>query len=45
MTWFNNKIKNIEWIDLDKDSENKAISKIWSHRTGVSPVIIKQNKK
>jgi tRNA dimethylallyltransferase len=28
MTWFKNKIKNIEWIDLDKDSENKAISKI-----------------
>ena len=34
MTWFNNKIKNIEWIDLDKDSENKAILKIWSRRTG-----------
>jgi len=28
MTWFKNKIKNIEWIDLDKDSKNKAISKI-----------------
>ncbi len=41
MTWFKNKIKNIEWIDLDKYSENKAISKIWSRRTGVSPVIIK----
>jgi tRNA dimethylallyltransferase len=40
-TWFKNKIENIEWIDLDKDSENKAISKIWSRRTGVSPVIIK----
>jgi len=29
MTWFNNKIKNIEWIDLDKISENEAISKIF----------------
>jgi len=28
MTWFRNKIENIEWIDLDKDSENKAISEI-----------------
>ncbi len=28
MTWFKNKINNIEWIDLDKDSENEAISKI-----------------
>jgi len=27
MTWFKNKIKNIEWIDLDEDSENKAIFK------------------
>jgi len=33
MTWFNNK-KNIEWIDLDKNSENEVISKIWSRRTG-----------
>ena len=41
MILFKNKIKNIEWIDLDKDSENQAISKIWSRRTGVSPVIIK----
>jgi len=41
MTWFKNKIENIEWIDLDKYSENKAISKILSRRTGVSPVIIK----
>jgi len=41
MTWFNNKIKNIQWIDLDKNSENEVISKIWSRRTGVSPVIIK----
>jgi tRNA dimethylallyltransferase len=30
MTWFNNKIKNIEWIDLDETSENEVISKIWS---------------
>jgi tRNA dimethylallyltransferase len=45
MTWFKNKIKNIEWIDLDKVGENEAISKIWSRRTGVSPVIIKQNNK
>jgi len=28
MTWFNHKIKNIEWIDLDKYSENEAISMI-----------------
>jgi len=28
MTWFNNKIKNIKWIDLDKTSENEVISKI-----------------
>jgi len=28
MTWFKNKIENIEWIDLDKSSENEAISKI-----------------
>jgi len=28
MTWFNNKIKNIEWMDLDKTSENKIILKI-----------------
>ena len=41
MTWFKNKIKNIELIDLDKDSENEVISKIWSRRTGVSPVTIK----
>ncbi|MBE3091756.1 MAG: tRNA (adenosine(37)-N6)-dimethylallyltransferase MiaA [Candidatus Atribacteria bacterium] len=32
MTWFKNKIKNIEWIDLDKSSENEAILKIWSCR-------------
>jgi len=29
MTWFKNKIENIEWIDLDKDSENEVISKIF----------------
>jgi len=28
MTWFKNKIENIEWIDLDKYSENEAVSKI-----------------
>ncbi len=41
MTWFNNKMKNIEWINLDESNENEVISKIWSRRTGVSPVIIK----
>ncbi|GAI34184.1 unnamed protein product, partial [marine sediment metagenome] len=46
MTWFNNKIKNIEWIDLDKYDKDEIISKIKNKcRTGVSPVIIKQNKK
>jgi tRNA dimethylallyltransferase len=29
MTWFNNKIKNIEWINLDETSENEVISKIF----------------
>jgi len=29
MTWFKNKIENIEWIDLDKCSENEVISKIF----------------
>jgi len=28
MTWFNNKIKNIEWIDLDEYDEDEVISKI-----------------
>ena len=28
MTWFNNKIKNIEWINLDEYDENEVISKI-----------------
>lgn len=35
MTWFNNKIKNIEWIDLDKNSENEVISKIWSRMDSI----------
>ena len=30
MTWFKNKIANIQWIDLDETSENEAIAKIWS---------------
>ncbi len=29
MTWFKNKINNIEWIDLDEFSENEVISKIF----------------
>lgn len=29
MTWFNNKIENIQWIGLDKNSENEVISKIF----------------
>ncbi len=33
MTWFNNKIKNIEWINLDEYDENEVIAKIWSRRT------------
>ena len=28
MTWFNNKIKNIQWIDLDEFDENRIITKI-----------------
>ena len=28
MTWFKNKIKNIEWIDLDEYDEDEVISKI-----------------
>ena len=28
MTWFNNKIKNIEWINLDEYDENEVLSKI-----------------
>ncbi len=30
MTWFNNKIENIKWIDLDETSENEAIEIIYS---------------
>jgi len=33
MTWFNNKIENIRWIDLDKNSENEVILKICSRNT------------
>lgn len=29
MTWFNNKIENIQWIGLDKNNENEVISKIF----------------
>ena len=36
MTWFKNKIKNVEWIDLDKYSEKELISEIWSRRINVS---------
>jgi len=28
MTWFKNKIKNIEWIDLDEYDEDEVTSKI-----------------
>lgn len=28
ITWFNNKIKNIEWINLDEYEENEVVSKI-----------------
>lgn len=28
MTWFKNKLEDVEWIDLDKDHENKVILKI-----------------
>lgn len=42
MTWFNNKIKNIEWIDLDKNSENEVISKIWSRMDSIPPFSPKQ---
>jgi tRNA dimethylallyltransferase len=28
MTWFNHKIKNIEWIDLDEYDDNETVSKI-----------------
>lgn len=36
MTWFKNKIKNVEWIDLGKYSEKELISEIWSRRINVS---------
>ena len=42
MTWFKNKIKNIEWIDLDECSENEVISKILSHMGQISPFSPKQ---
>ena len=29
MTWFNNKIKNIEWINLDEANENEVISNLF----------------
>jgi hypothetical protein len=28
MTWFNHKIKNIEWINFDNYNEEEIISKI-----------------
>jgi tRNA dimethylallyltransferase len=28
MTWFKNKIKNIEWINLDEYNGNEVVSKI-----------------
>jgi tRNA dimethylallyltransferase len=28
MTWFNNKIKNIEWIDLDEYNQDEVILRI-----------------
>ena len=30
MTWFNNKIKNIQWIDLDKYSKSEVVSNLCS---------------
>jgi tRNA dimethylallyltransferase len=33
MTWFNNKIKNIEWINLDEANENEVISNLCSRNT------------
>lgn len=33
MTWFNNKIENIQWIDLDEYDEDEVISKICSRWT------------
>jgi tRNA dimethylallyltransferase len=34
MTWFKNKIKNIEWIDLDEYDEEKVLSKIINNCMG-----------
>ncbi len=34
MTWFKNKIKNIEWIDLDEYDEEKVLSKIINNCRG-----------
>jgi len=34
MTWFNNKIKNIQWIDLDECDEEKVLSKIINNCRG-----------
>jgi tRNA dimethylallyltransferase len=34
MTWFKNKIKNIEWIDLDEYDEEKVLSKIINNYRG-----------
>jgi tRNA dimethylallyltransferase len=33
MTWFKNKIENIEWIELDEVDENEVLSKILSRNT------------
>ncbi|RLC35265.1 MAG: tRNA (adenosine(37)-N6)-dimethylallyltransferase MiaA, partial [Candidatus Nealsonbacteria bacterium] len=30
MTWFKNKIENIQWINLDEYDENEVVSKIKS---------------
>jgi len=42
MTWFNNKIENIEWIDLDETSEKEAIAKICNRMGSVLPFSHKQ---
>ncbi|MCJ7774278.1 MAG: hypothetical protein MUP22_14240, partial [Desulfobacterales bacterium] len=33
MTWFKNKIENIEWIDLDEYDEDEVLSKILNCKT------------
>jgi len=43
MTWFRNKIENIEWIDLDEYDENEVISKIWSRMDSISSISSKQS--